>query len=559
MASADEYAAWIVKNADKRGTPEFDTVARAYKAARAPKPEPTKVDPSAGGGEFGIATPFGRIDTGLKTPEWLDRTLAGAGKAFSDTAEGVAQFADKPLDMLNPRQKSLTDIVLGREPVSRVDERRQQITDTRKRDAPLMSTGAGMTGNLLGNAAIVGAVPGAGSMGGAAAIGAGLGLAQPSESATDTALNVGLGGAGGAAGRGIANLVGRVAARPPNLLTQGQQAAAAAGENLGMGLTPGKATGSRVLQKIEAGLESNPLTGGGFDALKEGNQRVVNRAAARAIGETADEVSTAVLDRAEHRIGQVFNSVADQTPVPLDPQAMGGRLRQLAQDTDGLIGNNGRLHDNGLIQRLDEFINTHGGATREQLRNLSSKLGKAGRSNMTTQSGDRELGSALFEAQNIVEDAIEGSLNQTQRQAYGEARGQYRALSQLLTGKAVNEASGNVNPRSLASVLQKDRQGYRMGRTQSDLYDASRFEQAFPDLVGNSGTATRSMGPTDWLVSAPGNLLSRAYLSAPVVAGARGAAGATGLAARLANRPANLLGAPLSTAAMLELPEFAQQ
>jgi len=34
MATADEYAAWIVKNADKRGTPAFDTVAAAYKAAR---------------------------------------------------------------------------------------------------------------------------------------------------------------------------------------------------------------------------------------------------------------------------------------------------------------------------------------------------------------------------------------------------------------------------------------------------------------------------------------------------------------------------------------------
>jgi hypothetical protein len=34
MATADEYAAWIVKNADKRGTPEFDTVAAAYKDAR---------------------------------------------------------------------------------------------------------------------------------------------------------------------------------------------------------------------------------------------------------------------------------------------------------------------------------------------------------------------------------------------------------------------------------------------------------------------------------------------------------------------------------------------
>jgi len=35
MASAEQYAAWIAANANKQGTPEFETVATAYKAARA--------------------------------------------------------------------------------------------------------------------------------------------------------------------------------------------------------------------------------------------------------------------------------------------------------------------------------------------------------------------------------------------------------------------------------------------------------------------------------------------------------------------------------------------
>jgi uncharacterized protein YoxC len=35
MASAEEYAAWIVKNADKKGTPEFETVANAYREVKA--------------------------------------------------------------------------------------------------------------------------------------------------------------------------------------------------------------------------------------------------------------------------------------------------------------------------------------------------------------------------------------------------------------------------------------------------------------------------------------------------------------------------------------------
>jgi hypothetical protein len=38
MATADEYAAWIVKNADRKGTPDFEIVASAYRASRLAKP-----------------------------------------------------------------------------------------------------------------------------------------------------------------------------------------------------------------------------------------------------------------------------------------------------------------------------------------------------------------------------------------------------------------------------------------------------------------------------------------------------------------------------------------
>lgn len=41
MATAQEYATWIVKNQDKRDTPEFNTVAEAYKLARAGSQTPT--------------------------------------------------------------------------------------------------------------------------------------------------------------------------------------------------------------------------------------------------------------------------------------------------------------------------------------------------------------------------------------------------------------------------------------------------------------------------------------------------------------------------------------
>lgn len=87
MATADEYAAWIVKNADKRGTPEFDTVAKAYELAKgeettartqqqlAPAPKaPSIGDQLIGAGETALTLGTGATTGTLGT---LAGTLAG--------------------------------------------------------------------------------------------------------------------------------------------------------------------------------------------------------------------------------------------------------------------------------------------------------------------------------------------------------------------------------------------------------------------------------------------------------------------------------------------------
>lgn len=59
MATADEYATWIVKNADKKGTPEFDTVAAAYKDARQSIPSEATVPTRGKAGMFDmLSAPF---------------------------------------------------------------------------------------------------------------------------------------------------------------------------------------------------------------------------------------------------------------------------------------------------------------------------------------------------------------------------------------------------------------------------------------------------------------------------------------------------------------------
>jgi hypothetical protein len=179
MATADDYAAWIVKNADKRGTPEFDTVAQAYQMAKSEtKPKPQVSDPT-------------------EDMSFFDTAAAGLGKAAVDTFYRL------------PRQA----IGLASQ---------QEIDEAKRLDEPLMRTAGGVTGNIAGNigmmvgpAAAVGAIGKAAQLPrlvnaaralmapktipGAAASGATMGALQPVASDESLGTNMLLGGIGGAA------------------------------------------------------------------------------------------------------------------------------------------------------------------------------------------------------------------------------------------------------------------------------------------------------------------------------------------------------------------------
>ena len=74
MATADDYAAWIVQNAAKRGTPDFDTVAQAYQEAKAE--------------ENMAATQAQIAPAQLEQPGMLDQII-GAGEAALTLGTGA--------------------------------------------------------------------------------------------------------------------------------------------------------------------------------------------------------------------------------------------------------------------------------------------------------------------------------------------------------------------------------------------------------------------------------------------------------------------------------------
>jgi hypothetical protein len=101
MATADEYAAWIVKNSAKRGTPEFDTVAQAYQLAKseettattqrqlAPTPQQPSISQQiVGAGETALALGTGAIGGTLGT---LAGTLSGLSQQILSGEFGTPQ------------------------------------------------------------------------------------------------------------------------------------------------------------------------------------------------------------------------------------------------------------------------------------------------------------------------------------------------------------------------------------------------------------------------------------------------------------------------------------
>lgn len=512
------------------------------------QPQASSYDPSAGGSTLQIYNPFGsNLDTHIPISESVNRFLAGAGKAYTDMGLGARQVAARIEDSLSPQQSGLSDLIAGQKP-TRVQALQQEAAEKRAMDARLAATSGGKVGNLVGNVALAAPtafIPGVNTYTGAALVGAGLGALTPTTSTAEGVGNTAFGAGAGLVGQYGANRLGSLitalkggAAPSPNL-TPGQQAALEYADQLGFQVLPSAKTGSKVMGQIEAKLASQPETSGPFNAIANANQTALNKVAASAIGENANNLSSDVLGNAKARLGSVFDSVADSTPVALDPQVYGPQLKQALADSDGMIGQNGSLADNGLFKRLDDFVNTNGGATREQLRNLSSKLGQAAQNNLTSQGGDRELGNALFNLQDIVEDGIQSSLTPQQAAAYAEARNQYRNLMNLTARtNVINPSSGNVNGRALAAALMsKDKAGFTFGGNDSGLYNAARFVQAFPQMVNDSGTATRipfSLGQIPSKIAGP--VASNSYLmGANLLAGKPLSNGYFGAVQRAAN------------------------
>lgn len=515
-------------------------------------------DASTGGGTLSI----GPFDTGIPTPQWLDRTLAGSGNFLNDMATGAQQIGASIADTVAPRAPTLSGLIAG-QPQSRTAELQQQVADQRQLNAPLMNTGAAKAGYFL-PALGTAFLPGANTVAGSTIMGGTMGALTPTAEGESRLLNTGFGAGIGYGGAKLGNAVtsklaawqqarpqivanwnargggfnfGSVGADQVGGLTESQAAALARGQELGFRTTPGQASGSKGLQQMEAKLESQPMTSGRFWAIKDHNQQNLNGIVAHSIGERSNVVDSVVMGRARERLGGIFESAATDTQRALDPDAFLANLSRIEENYSGMLPGNESIAKDPLVAQLFDLV-SRGQASGRQLHSLSSRLGRKATSQMTSKDGNREVGLALADVKDLADEMLGEGLSPEMQAELQTARRQWRTLLQLEAPGVVNTSSGNVSGPSLANFLARsDKRGFLYGGNQSPLYSAARFSQAFRPLVGDSGTATRS--PLNGVIDFAGNVAMqvpmRLYTSQGAAAATANAANAARVSGPLAS------------------------
>lgn len=336
---------------------------------------------------------------------------------------------------------------------------------------------------FLGEAApLVAALPAAGSLVGAAAMGAIPGLVEygtPEERLTRGAF----GAAGGAAGAALGKGIGRALQPTRGAMTEGAQAGVEAAERLGYKVTAGQQTGSKALQIMEQQAAKNPIGATSARKFNEGNISALNRAALRAMGETGDSVTEDAFAAARDRLGAAFESLSANKTIPITP-TFEARIN-LLKKSNAAAGPFKNVEIESLADNALELAKS-GQMTGEAYQAIRSQL--TDRSRQAAQAGQSKLKDAIGKVRSALDDAAESVLTAEEKAAWKVARKQYAAMKTLEKRGAIK--AGNVDPAIVRNAMQSgDRSAFARGNMSGELADIARIGNAFRALP-DSGTAS---------------------------------------------------------------------
>lgn len=317
----------------------------------------------------------------------------------------------------------------------------------------------------------------------------------------------GMGAAGGAVGAGLGKLASHLLQPTRNAATRAPDAALAAAERLGYRPTAGQATGSKALQMLEQQAAKNPISSGIAQKFGAGNQSALNRAAARAIGETSGALDEDVMQAAAQRLGGQFEGAFAGKEIPVSSSFKSFTTALQKSSTKA-----GEFADPAVLNIAERAaaVAERGTITGEEYQAMRSALSAVKRQAAAGNNGPLKHSAAgIIKA---LDDAAEKVIPKDEIAALQKARAQYAAMKTLEKRGAIK--GGNVDPAIIRNALQSgDRSAFARGNIPGELSDIARIGNAFRPLP-DSGTA--------------GNLVSQVLLS-----GGAGLAGPGALATSL--------------------------
>lgn len=473
---------------------------------------------------------------------------AGAGKFVADTGRGAQSLLnDTAVALENALPSSVTNAVnkagafLGMRPAKQIQtEGVEAINESRKLDAPLMSTAGGNLGYIAGGVSTAPIMPAVNTVKGAAGLGAVLGITQPATSWEERAKNTAVGGVAGGVGQGIVKGVSRVVS--PNTSPEVR-----ALMNEGVTPTPGQILGGSV-KRTEEAMTSIPIIG---DAIKSGQRRAAsdlnNAAMNRALSPIKESLPKGISgrDAVEYvgdKLGAKYESLLPKLTAKAD-KTFSQEIAQLRSMVDnGAIDPRAAESFKRILQNdvLGKF-QAQGSMTGQTLKQVESDLGQQiSRLSASTDADQRLIADALKEVQSSLRGVVQRSnpAQAAELKAINTGYANFKRVQRAASGLGADE--GIFSAAQLQSAVKamdrsKDKgQFAKGGALMQDLSEPAK--SVLGNTVPDSGTPYRTL--TAMGAGGLASLLSPAaaagIMTAPVM---YSKAGQNALATLLARRP----------------------
>ena len=371
----------------------------------------------------------------------IQKFTAGMGKAFVDTGRGIADFA---YDAIPGEQWGEGKF-------------KQNLENAKERDSDLMSSGAGIAGNITGNIAAFAPtafIPGVNTARGASLVGAGMGALQPTTEDESRVVNTGIGAAGGYLGnkvgekvvKGLSNSIRNQGVKRVENQIKDQTIAEARKQGYTI---PPTMTRPNALNKSLEGLSGKINT---QQASSIKNQQVTNKLAKRALGLSDDAPLTQkTINSIRDKAGKEYEKVSSLGKIVADDQYIDD-LGDVTADYAARI----KDFPTDAVKQIDDLVDD---MVKESFdsKNLVSKVKKlrfdSSKHLRSDDPGMAELGLIKRQIADKLEDLIERNVGDDSLKAFKEARKLYAKTFSV--EDALQTSTGNVSAGNLAKQASK--------------------------------------------------------------------------------------------------------